>query len=102
MLVGNLDITVSKIDKGRFRLTVQGRPYGVTTDVTLAELHRLAAYLAPPSDNGGLDMEMVGRIISVGIRSLAKGTHPDTETGSTEEMARINATADQMRERIRG
>jgi hypothetical protein len=46
-----------------------------------------------------IDTDVASRIISSGVRALSKSAHPDAG-GDGELMAKINATADAMREMV--
>lgn len=91
------------------RLRVKGSMVGVETVVSVADLARLSGYLSPATEDmesklsstSNLDVKMADRIISAGVRSLARKSHPD-KGGSTDTMSKINRVADELRSRIGG
>lgn len=103
MQIGNFTFEFRRTTQGLELHVNNSRKHGImdlVTDNDLAKIGHWFTPSAPPTDNG-IDRTVVEQIISAGIRSLAKAMHPDTETGSTEEMAKLNNTADQIRERLR-
>lgn len=104
MQIGELAFDVFRSPQGLILKCTQIKARSAVEGVVKAEdLARIGHWFSPPVPpaGNGLDIEMVDRIVNAGLRALAKNLHPDLEGGSNTEMAKINATADDIREKLR-
>ena len=87
----------------RLKVTETKARRAIEGGVTESDLARIGHWFSPPAPktDNGVDHKVVEQIITAGIRALAKNLHPDIEGGSTEEMARLNNVADQIRGKLR-
>lgn len=103
MQIGHNDITIQRAD-AKAKLTVRAAVYGIETQLTLAELDTLIAYLSreatvwraaltpKPDHYFTLDLrrDATPAQVVAAYRKLARRHHPD-KGGDAAEMTRLNA-----------
>jgi len=76
---------------------------GLEGRLTEKDRARLGGWFSPPAPpiENGLDLKLVHKIVSAGVRVLARKAHPDAG-GSNERMSKLNTAAEEIRSRLRG